>query len=75
MDVFKKALMILGGLWLLGLASCTVLGIGGMMAVGQASSEFADAASEEIQERSVEAHNERMNREAYYESEYESAGY
>lgn len=68
MSTFKTILMVLGGLYLFGLASCVMLGAGTVAALRSAGTSNAvqKYTSESKEQESIAAHNERLNREASY---------
>ncbi|WP_295639514.1 hypothetical protein [Novosphingobium sp.] len=68
MKAFKTVLMVLGGLYLFGLASCVMLGAGTVAVLQSAgtSNTIHKYASESREQESVAEHNERLNREAAY---------
>lgn len=68
MSTFKTILMVLGGLYLFGLASCVMLGAGtvAVLKSAGASNTVQKYASDSREQESIAAHNERLNREASY---------
>ena len=68
MNTFKTILMVLGGLYLFGLASCVMLGAGTVAALRSAGTSNAvqKYAADTKEQDAIAAHNERLNREASY---------
>ncbi len=77
MDFFKKLLMFLGVLWLLGFIMTFVLGYGVYSAITSPEVQAAVTDAQKEQERAkIARHNEQMNREAAYEaSNYDSTSF
>lgn len=53
--------------WVLGMASCSLLGVGASLAIDQfAQSDTAKRIAKKSKEMELKAHNDRANREASY---------
>ena len=78
MDAVRKLIMAMGLLTLLWLGSCTLIGVGSVVAVGAiANSELADKAGRKISKWENQAHNEEINEDGPYHerSDYEADYY
>jgi len=74
MNIFQKILMGFGCLGMLWLGSCTILGVGSVVALNAATSpENIERINDAAEERETARHNERMNDEANDAIEYNEA--
>lgn len=79
MDFLRKLVMLVVGIWVLLLGSCAMMGLGTVVAVEAvagkaeqlAGSEFAAKMEREHVEHARRERNDRLNREASYNDEYE----
>lgn len=68
MDFLRTGLMVLGGVMLLWLGSCTLLGVGAAVAVNSVAGDGVAKIDDRAREYELKAHNEMLNREAVYNS-------